>query len=54
MIHVLGSINIDYAVSVRELPAAGETVNGSNLLLTPVAKAQIRHWLRAVQVLKSK
>ena len=38
MIHVLGCINIDYAVSVRELPAAGETVNGSNLLLTPGGK----------------
>jgi len=38
MIHVLGSINIDYAVSVEELPAPGETIKGRKLVLTPGGK----------------
>ena len=38
MIHVLGSINIDYACAVEQLPAAGETVIGERLMLTPGGK----------------
>jgi len=38
MIHVLGSINIDYAVNVNQLPAAGETIMGRNLVLSPGGK----------------
>ncbi len=38
MIHVLGSINIDYACTVATLPAAGETITGRALTLTPGGK----------------
>lgn len=38
MIHVLGSINIDYAVTLQHLPAPGETVTGHDLVLTPGGK----------------
>ena len=38
MIHVLGSINIDYAVTLSQLPAPGETLTGHNLVLTPGGK----------------
>lgn len=38
MIHVLGSINIDYAVNVEQLPTPGETITGADLILTPGGK----------------
>jgi len=38
MIHVLGSINIDYAVNVEQLPTPGETIAGTGLILTPGGK----------------
>lgn len=38
MIHVLGSINIDYSCTVEQLPVAGETTIGSHLILTPGGK----------------
>ncbi len=38
MIHVLGSINIDYGCQLRRLPAAGETVHADQLDLTPGGK----------------
>jgi ribokinase len=38
MIHVLGSINIDYSCSVKNLPRAGETIIGSKLFTTPGGK----------------
>jgi len=38
MIHVLGSINIDYGVNVEQLPAPGETVAGHGLVLSPGGK----------------
>jgi len=38
MIHVLGSINIDYGVSVEDLPGPGETIKGRELQLTPGGK----------------
>ena len=38
MIHVLGSINIDYAVTLSHLPSPGETITGHNLVLTPGGK----------------
>jgi len=38
MIHVLGSINIDYSCTVAKLPGDGETVIGTNLQLTPGGK----------------
>ena len=38
MIHVLGSINIDYAVTLTQLPAPGETITGHDLVLTPGGK----------------
>ena len=38
MIHVLGSVNIDYSVVVARLPNPGETISGSNLVLTPGGK----------------
>ena len=38
MIHVLGSINIDYSVTVLQLPKPGETIAGSDLVLTPGGK----------------
>lgn len=38
MIHVLGSINIDYSVAVSHLPAPGETIAGNDLVLTPGGK----------------
>lgn len=38
MIHVLGSINIDYAVTVEHLPSPGETISGRDLNLTPGGK----------------
>ena len=38
MIHVLGSINIDYAVRLNQLPKPGETVAAQNLTLTQGGK----------------
>lgn len=38
MIHVLGSINIDYSCAVPALPGTGETVIGKSLFLTPGGK----------------
>lgn len=38
MIHVLGSINIDYSCSVESLPRPGETISGKNLFTTPGGK----------------
>lgn len=38
MIHVLGSINIDYSCQVENLPVAGETSIGNKLVLTPGGK----------------
>jgi len=38
MIHVLGSINIDYSCSVASLPGPGETIIGDNLFTTPGGK----------------
>ncbi len=38
MIHVLGSINIDYSVVVPHLPTPGETIAGNKLVLTPGGK----------------
>ncbi len=38
MIHVLGSINIDYSCTVDQLPVAGETTIGKQLVLTPGGK----------------
>lgn len=38
MIHVLGSINIDYAVTLQQLPGPGETITGRDLVLTPGGK----------------
>lgn len=38
MIHVLGSINIDYGCQLQRLPGAGETVHASQLDLTPGGK----------------
>lgn len=38
MIHVLGSINIDYSVVVPHLPTPGETIAGRDLVLTPGGK----------------
>jgi len=38
MIHVLGSINIDYSITVDQLPGPGETIPASNLTLTPGGK----------------
>ena len=38
MIHVLGSINIDYAVRLDQLPKPGETVAGQHLTLTQGGK----------------
>ena len=38
MIHVFGSINIDYSCTVEQLPAAGETTIGNRLVLTPGGK----------------
>ena len=38
MIHVFGSINIDYSVKTAHLPKPGETVAGQSLILTPGGK----------------
>ena len=38
MIHVLGSINIDYSCSVDHLPHPGETIVGKSLFTTPGGK----------------
>ena len=38
MIHVLGSINIDYSVAVSHLPTPGETIAGKSLDLTAGGK----------------
>ncbi len=38
MIHVLGSINIDYSCSVENLPRPGETIVGKSLFTTPGGK----------------
>jgi ribokinase len=38
MIHVLGSINIDYGCQMQRLPGAGETVHANQLELTPGGK----------------
>jgi ribokinase len=38
MIHVLGSINIDYSCSVGHLPRPGETIVGKSLFTTPGGK----------------
>lgn len=38
MIHVLGSINIDYSCSVDLLPRPGETIVGKSLFTTPGGK----------------
>lgn len=38
MIHVLGSINIDYSCSVESLPQPGETIIGNHLFTTPGGK----------------
>jgi len=38
MIHVLGSINIDYGCQLQRLPGAGETVHANQLELTPGGK----------------
>jgi len=38
MIHVLGSINIDYSITVANLPKPGETITGHGMVLTPGGK----------------
>ena len=38
MIHVLGSINIDYSVAISKLPKPGETISGHDLVLSPGGK----------------
>ena len=35
---VVGSLNMDFAVRTRRLPAAGETVLGSDFRMTPGGK----------------
>lgn len=37
-IYVLGGVNMDYVVSLPQLPDAGETIKGNNLLVNPGGK----------------
>ena len=39
---VVGSVNADLVVSVRELPQAGETVTGGTFAATVAARARTR------------
>lgn len=42
---VIGSLNMDFAIEVKEMPKVGETILGKNVSLIPGEKVQIRHML---------